>query len=122
MQQIPSDWLDHSARTRPDRLALAGDGRRVTYSELRARAGAIAAALSSAGAGPGDPVAIDVPAGVDHAIALHGAVLAGAVVQSLPRSGAEGVAVAPGSIRIDADIDGARRERGRGVADHPPAR
>ena len=73
-----------------------------TTSELRAEAGALAAALTDSGVGIGDPVAIDLPAGIPHAVALHGAILAGAVVQSMPRAGRRGVAVAPGTKFVDA--------------------
>ena len=80
----------------PDRLAVADPIERLTYAELRARAGSAAAALVDEGVHPGDLVAIDLPPGVGHAVALHGAVLAGAVTQSLPAAGRAGVAVAPG--------------------------
>ena len=77
---------------------------------------------SAAGAGPGDPVAIDLAGGLDHAVALHGAVLAGAVVQSLPRSGRRGRAGRPGlDPSSTTDLMERADERGRGVADHPPA-
>ncbi len=104
MNEIPTDWLDHSARTRPEAPALADARGALTYAELRRRAGAVAAELAAQGAGPGDPVAVDLPAGIDHAVALHGAILAGAVVQSLPRSGREGVPIAPGAVVADEDL------------------
>lgn len=101
MHEIPTDWLDHSARNHPDRLAVADPSRSLTYAELRDRAGAMAATLAEAGVGSGDQVAIELPPGVGFAIALHGAVLAGAVVQPLPRSGREGVSVAAGARFLD---------------------
>lgn len=103
MIDIPTDWLDHSARVHPGRLAVADVSERLTYAELRARAGALAAALADDGIGPGDPVAIDLPAGVGHAVALHGVILAGAVAQSMPPGGPEGVALAAGSGFVDAE-------------------
>ena len=102
MQDAPTDWLDHSARTHPDVIALVDADERLNYLELRAEAGALAAALTDSGVGIGDPVAIDLPAGIPHAVALHGAILAGAVVQSMPRSGRRVVAVAPGTKFVDA--------------------
>lgn len=103
MSDLPADWLDHSARVHPRRIALADPGGELTYAELRVRAGAVASALAAAGVGAGDPVAIESPAGIAHAVALHGAILAGAVAQSLPPSGRDGVDVAPGACFVDHD-------------------
>ena len=91
------------------RSRCSADGESLDYAALRAEAGAVAAALADAGVGIGDPVAIDLPAGVPHAVALHGAILAGAVVQSLPPTGREGVDVA----RATTYLDGAWVERAR---------
>ncbi len=102
MADVPTDWLDRSARLHPRRIALVDPGGEIGYAELRARAGAVAAALAERGVGAGDPVAIDAPAGIVHAVALHGAILAGAVAQSLPASGRDGVDVAPGTHYIEA--------------------
>lgn len=102
MPELHTDWLEHSARVHPRGVALADPRGEVTYSELLALARAVASALVEQGVGPGDPVAIDLPASVPHAIALHGAILAGAVVQSLPPDGREGVDVAAGTRFIDA--------------------
>ncbi len=103
MSELPSDWLGHSTRLHPRRVALADPDGELDYTTLRERARAVAAALAGAGAGAGDPVAIDLPAGVAHAVALHGAILAGAVAQSLPPGGRAGVDVAPGTRFIDRD-------------------
>ena len=109
MREAPTDWLDHSARTHPDTVALAGGGETLNFAELREQAGSLAAALAGVGVGIGDPVAIDLPAGIPHAVALHGAILAGAVVQSLPPAGRDGVEVAPGATYLDGDwVDRAR--------------
>jgi O-succinylbenzoic acid--CoA ligase len=93
----PTDWLDHSARVHAETIALADGERELDYAELRRLAGSVAAALEEEGVGPGDEVAIELPPGIDHAVALHGAILAGAVVQPLPTGGREGVAVAEGA-------------------------
>ncbi len=114
MHDIPTDWLDHSARNHPDRLALIDSSRSVTYAELRERAGAVAATLAESGVGSGDQVAMELPAGVAYAIGLHGAILAGAVVQPLPRSGRDGVSVAPGARFLDEAML-ARAEGGDGT-------
>ena len=101
MLDTPTDWLDHSARVHPERLAVADREESITYAELRERAVALAGALASGGVGSGDPVAIDLPAGVEHAVALHGAILAGAVPQSMPPGGRTGVVVAEGARFVD---------------------
>jgi O-succinylbenzoic acid--CoA ligase len=103
MQAPPTDWLEHSSRTHPGTIAVAAGGEELDYATLRAAAGAVAASLADAGVGAGDPVAIDLPAGIAHAVALHGAILAGAVVQSLPPSGRDGVDVAAGAFYVDAE-------------------
>ena len=120
MQDAPTDWLDHSARTHPGVIALVDADERLDYLELRAEAGALAAALTDSGVGIGDPVAIDLPAGIPHAVALHGAILAGAVVQSMPRAGRRGVAVAPGTKFVDAGWVAEARAAGRPLAGDPP--
>lgn len=112
MHEAPTDWLDHSARTHPGTTALSDEGESLDYATLREEAGSVAAALADAGVGIGDPVGLDLPAGVPHAVALHGAILAGSVVQSMPPSGREGVDVEPGTIFLDeAQVERARSRR-----------
>ena len=96
-----TDWLERAAGMNPDRLAIADPVERLTYEELRSRAGSVAAALVDEGVHPGDHVAIDLPPGAGHAVALHGAILAGAVTQSMPASGRSGVPVASGVTFVD---------------------
>ncbi len=55
-------------------------GRRVSYRELWEQGSAAAGGLRDAGVGPGDPVAIDLPNGVDWVVSLLGILLCGAVV------------------------------------------
>lgn len=102
MKAAPTDWLDRSARAHPGTVAVSAGGEELDYVALRAEAAAVASALADAGVGAGDPVAIDLPAGIAHAIALHGALLAGAVAQSLPPAGRDGVDVAAGTVYLDA--------------------
>ncbi|MCB0876780.1 MAG: AMP-binding protein [Solirubrobacterales bacterium] len=122
MTRTPTDWLDRSAAAHGDTVAVSDGGESLTYTQLRAEAGAVAAALQDEGVGAGDPVALDLPAGVPHAIALHGAILAGAVVQSMPPQGREGVDVAGGSLFVDdSRVDAARGDGGtpRALSRHP---
>jgi len=122
MHEAPIDWLDHSARTHPDTIALAGDGETIDFAELRLQAGSVAASLADSGVGVGDPVAIDLPAGLPHAVALHGAILAGAVVQSMPPGGREGVDADPRATFLDGcwvERARGRRERWPTLSRHP---
>ena len=105
-----------SARVHPERLAVADGDERLTYADLRSRAGGLAAVLADDGVGHGDPVAIDLPSGIGHAVALHGAILAGAVAQSMPPAGRAGVEVADGARFVDA---GTLRRAGDGAGGWP---
>ncbi|WP_117000654.1 class I adenylate-forming enzyme family protein [Desertimonas flava] len=70
-----------TATANPDAEAIVElDGRRLTYGELHAEAGAVAGGLAAAGIEPGDRVAIILPNGAEWVVAFFGAVLAGAVV------------------------------------------
>ena len=102
MDSMARDWLDASAGSDPDRLAVADRDERLTYAALRERARSLANHLNDAGTGSGDHVAIDLPAGVAHAVALHGAILAGAIVQSLPPNRRDAAQLAPGATIVDA--------------------
>jgi o-succinylbenzoate---CoA ligase len=78
---IPTDWLRHRARSRPEVVAILDqDGRALSYSQLHARAEHAATALRESGAGS---CLIEQAPGVDHAISLHAAMLAGVPFQSL---------------------------------------
>lgn len=73
------DFLIHSARRWPDRIALVCDTRRVTYGELAGQACRLARALRRRGVERGDRVLIYADNGVEAVIAFWGALLAGAV-------------------------------------------
>jgi o-succinylbenzoate---CoA ligase len=76
---IVSYWI-HSARARqPDRVAVEGPSRSLTYAELSKAAVGVAGALQRDGVRPGDRVALALPAVEDFVVALHGCVLAGSV-------------------------------------------
>jgi O-succinylbenzoic acid--CoA ligase len=68
-----SSWLSLAAARRPDRTAIELGARRLTYSELLARASAAASELS-----PGVPVALELSDSLEFAVALHACLLAGA--------------------------------------------
>jgi o-succinylbenzoate---CoA ligase len=73
-----TDWLALAARRRPDHPAVLAGGRSVTYAELDARAGELAATLE-----PGRPVPIAVRPGIEFAELLHATWRAGAVALPL---------------------------------------
>ena len=59
-----ADHLRRTARATPERVALEWPGGSLTYGELDGRADAAATALRARGAGPGDRVALLLPADV----------------------------------------------------------
>ena len=83
---IPTDWLRHRALSRPEVVALRDeDGCELRYGELLARATEASAAL----AGRGRSVVLELDPGLEHAVAMHAAILAGIPFQTL-RSGLPG--------------------------------
>jgi long-chain acyl-CoA synthetase len=69
-----------SAERRPEHVALAGGGQRVTYAQLRDRAAAVGGAARGAGVGIGDRVLLVGPVVPEWAIAYYGLLAAGATV------------------------------------------
>ena len=75
-----SALLDRAAAEHPDHPALRLDELVLTYAELGAAAGRMAALLASAGIEPGDRVGLMLPNVPAFPIAFYGALAAGAVV------------------------------------------
>ncbi len=73
-------WLARAAASRPRHTALRTPAGECSYAQLHAAARAGAAELAARGAGPGERVAIALPAGLEFAQALHACLLLGAVV------------------------------------------
>jgi len=73
-------WLERAAAKAPHRVAIETPGAAWTYAELLAAARCGAARLKELGVGPGDRVAIALPAGLQFAQALHACLLLGAAV------------------------------------------
>jgi O-succinylbenzoic acid--CoA ligase len=91
------DWLYAARGRHPERLALEGPERSLTYDELLRAAIGAAAALQELGANRGRRrVALELPAGEDYVIALHGCLMAG-------------VAAVPVDLRLSAAERAARR-------------
>ena len=66
------DWIDTAAARHPDRIAIEGPERSLTYTELRAAAAERAASVRTR------RVALALPPGEDFVIELHACLLAGA--------------------------------------------
>ena len=73
-------WLERAASRAPARTAIETPAGSWTYAELLAGARAGAAHLHELGVGPGDRVAIALPAGLEFVRALHACLLVGAAV------------------------------------------
>jgi fatty-acyl-CoA synthase len=82
-------WIERRARVSPDRLALVGDGRSLTYADLAGRVRRLANALLRLGVGRGDRVAW---LGANHP----------AFLESLFSCGLVGAALAPVNHRLTA--------------------
>jgi amino acid adenylation domain-containing protein len=72
------DLVARHARLAPDAIAVIDGERRLTYAELLARAGGVAAALRQHGIEPGDRVGVLTGRSAEAAIAQLGVLLAGA--------------------------------------------
>ncbi|HEY2772401.1 MAG TPA: AMP-binding protein [Solirubrobacteraceae bacterium] len=95
-----SFWVHAAAAKHPDRVALEGPERSLTYAELSRAAIGAAGALERV-VDPGGRVALALPAGEEFVIALHGCLLAG-------------MAAVPVDLRLSAD-ERAVREAAAGV-------
>jgi o-succinylbenzoate---CoA ligase len=76
---VVEGWLGRAARARPAHTALQTPSASCSYAELYGAACSGARELAERGAGPGDRVAIALPAGLEFAQALHACLLLGAV-------------------------------------------
>jgi amino acid adenylation domain-containing protein len=72
------EYLRHSARNSPDKVAVEDGDRRITYTQLETLSNWLAGKLNALGVVPGDRVGIYLPKSIDAIIAMHGAMKAGA--------------------------------------------
>ncbi len=72
-------WLQRAAAAAPAAIAVETPRDACSYAQLHERARAGAAELAARGGGPGERVALALPAGLDFACALHACLLLGAV-------------------------------------------
>nr|WP_147471515.1 non-ribosomal peptide synthetase [Nocardia stercoris] len=79
---LPRPLLPDMLRTRaaqlPAAIAVVADGVVLTYGDLARRSNRLARTLIGVGAGPGRAVAVALPRGADHVVALHAVLAAGA--------------------------------------------
>ena len=73
-------WLHLAAAKHPDRVAIEGPERSLTYAELQAEAIAASGALQRLGVNRGARVALALAPGEEFVVALHGCLLAAAAV------------------------------------------
>jgi o-succinylbenzoate---CoA ligase len=72
-------WIELASAKHPDRFAIEGPERSLTYAELYAAAMGAAGALARIGVAPGARVGLALASVEDFAVALHGCMLAGVV-------------------------------------------
>ncbi|HEX4563709.1 MAG TPA: AMP-binding protein [Solirubrobacteraceae bacterium] len=108
-------WLARAAAARPRLVALETPSGSWTYGELEHAALAGAAQLRELGAGPGVPVAIALPPGLEFARALHACLLLGAVAvpvdMRLPE-GARAKVSAAAEVLVEEPLSAGARARG----------
>ena len=75
--------LEAQAQERPDKTFLIFGDKRLTYSQVDARATALAAALAELGVKPGDRIAVDMPNWPEFIIALFASAKLGCVIVPL---------------------------------------
>ena len=98
---VVSDWIHTAAARHPERIAIEGLERGLTYTELRD------AAVAGAAVTRARRVPLELPAGEDFVIALHACLLAGA-------------AAVPIDLRLSADEQTRRRQAADVGVDEPP--
>ena len=101
-------WVDDAAARHPDRVAVEGPERSLTYAELAGAAAARGRAMRADGVSPGDRVPLAAPDPTDFVVALHGCLTAGGaavpidlrLTPSEQRLRARGGGVAPGTVAV----------------------
>jgi O-succinylbenzoic acid--CoA ligase len=76
-------WIEQAAARRPERVALEGPERTLSYAQLLGEARVLARRLARAGARPGARVAVELPPGEEFVVALHACDLLGAGIMPI---------------------------------------
>ena len=82
----PAQLFEQQAQATPEAVAVEGEGERLTYAELDARAGALARHLRALGVGPESRVAVMLQPSTELVVALLGVVKAGGAYVPLDTS------------------------------------
>src|ERR1041385_34097 len=82
---LVQDFLQRSATTRPDKVALVCGGQRYCYADLNSRANRLAHALRELGVRRGDRVGLYLNNSVELVVGIFGILKADAVFVSLSR-------------------------------------
>src|SRR5271170_2274661 len=86
---IAEEFVSRPAREHPERVAILGEPRAITYGELAREMNRVAGALRRSGVSPGDRVLIVIPDSLEFIAAFFGAARIGAIavpVNPLSRS------------------------------------
>lgn len=78
MNYLLTHFLQDSARTHPDKIAVVDGAESITFAGLDRASDRLAAVLAAAGVGTGDRVGIFVPKSIGAIVAIHGILKAGA--------------------------------------------
>ncbi|MBE7558944.1 AMP-binding protein [bacterium] len=115
------DFLARSAERYPDKVAVVGDGKSLTYGEMEAQVNRLARLLREVGVGPGERVAVFLPNRVEAAVAIFAILRAGgAFVVLNPSTKARGLAFMLSDCGARAIVAGGRdRTLREALATHP---
>ena len=83
---VLDNWLEQRSRTCPDRVALVDSKRELKFAELELEASGAARRLAGKGVRAGSVVALELSAGIEQAIQLHGLMKLGAIALPLDAS------------------------------------
>jgi o-succinylbenzoate---CoA ligase len=115
-------WLELAKSKHPDRVAVQGPERSLTYAELYDAAYRAAGALHGLGARPGSRVALVLAPGEEHVIALHGCMLAGAAAVPIDlrlTDDERAARIAAADVVVDGPLDGRPPGSPFAIADDP---
>ena len=117
-------WIHLAAAKHPERIAIEGPERSLTYDELSSTAIAAAGALQRLGAGSGERVALALAAPEEFVIALHGCMLAGATAVPIDlrlTDSERSARLAGASVTVSEPLRGAPPARPAAYGGGPPA-
>ena len=81
--QAVHNFLENSAKNRPDKVAFVQEDQRITYRQINARANRLAACLLEQGVVPGDRIVMLLKNGIEYVVSYYGILKTGAVAVPL---------------------------------------